>query len=282
MLGAATTPRLMTASFGRGPQLEVKLRTAFKSELQNPSYGRVDVLLQKVKDKTVVIGYKNLPRPMGMPAFEQDLFRIKAAVWQIPQTKLPNGIVSLKVEPGVWLFAPEQDMEFGEYKALLQKCGEWKKVLPENRRIEPVFGERGFKRVERLGLSLRHLNLLTAQEKFIEDSIRTIAITKNEEEVVHLDNDIARTRASLNLLREDPNKYDAFIKSGILVKAPSNKASVLLPSSSFVFENNISREISRCTTMSKEKSTPKTDVGRFIARAEDLKLFLQESKEASQ
>jgi len=206
----STSGKLYSSSFGRKQNKSAKLRTAYKGELPTAAYGEVDALLTKSKDKNMVFGYKSLPKPTGASAFESDLFRLGARVWELPaKSVLPPGIVALNLEPGYWVLAPQEDTELTKYASLLEESP-WVQV---DLAIRRDFGTKADKlAIDRQGLAMIDNLVVQSMQNFIRESKRRIGLSKYEEEIAHIDNDISRTREYLIHYRDDPTKHEDFIK----------------------------------------------------------------------
>jgi hypothetical protein len=272
---------LHTASMGRAANKTALLRTAFKSEMPNTPYGEIESLLNKTSDQNVAIGYKSLPKPLGMPAFGTDLFRKTARVWQLPaNTKLPNGVVALNVEPGFWMISPEADMDLLKYKTLLEESN-WTRLAFETRVDgEAFFGEGKGKGTDRTGLAIVDHFIISAMETYIKHCFRLVGMTPYDEAKSHIDNDIARVRGYLRNYRGDAKELDSFVASGALVKVASAKQTVFRPTST-LFYSILKKEIAKCEKVAAKEDTNKSLSGRLTSAATALKEIIQENGKSS-
>jgi len=229
--------KLYTAALGRTiGQKTVALRVAFKPESGNlVGLGEIEALLFKnSKGENWVVGQKALPRPIGPPCFDVDYFR-KATknLWTLPlQSKISKGIVAFNTEPGLWVLSPEEDMALTSYRKLLVESP-WSRIrAARDSDAASLYGEGS--KVDRAGLDPLDQIIIGAIQNFIVSSLRRIGITKYEDEILHLDNDINRARLYLKNYREDEknlSRNDFYIKQGTFKRAKSLSASVLRPTS---------------------------------------------------
>jgi len=106
--------RLYSAGFGRHQQKKtVALRNGYRSETSNVGFGEIEGLLYKEKGINYVVGHKGLKRPIGIPAFDCEYFRKDSPyLWQLKsQSPLSKGLILFNTEPGIWVVAPEEDMQ---------------------------------------------------------------------------------------------------------------------------------------------------------------------------
>jgi len=256
---ATTTKTLFTGSFGRnGIKKIAKLRTAFKSETTNEGLGEIEALLYKKKGQNFVHGYKSTPKPLGIPLFETDFFRRRTyTVWKLAPTKISKGLVCFNTEPGFWVISPEDDMDLNQYKFLLESL-DFKKIPPADRNHVEGFGEAKVAKTKRDGLLLEDQLAIQALENFILGAFQRCGITKYEDEISHIDNDIAHARLYLQLYKESSESTvnDVFVNGGSFNRANSNSISVLRPKSE-LFRTVLIKEIQRLESASKRAAKEK-------------------------
>jgi len=235
IVGAAPL-KLYSACFGPNKiKKTVSLRTAFKSE--NSGFGQIEALLYKNNGINYVVGYKNLKRPLGIPAFESDFFRKDTKyLWQLKrESPINKGLVFLNPEPGYWILSPEEDMQLEAYKKLLEETT-WTKEEPSQNKgvVDFCVGEDG-KGTDRNGLAYVDNLVIQAIENYIFDLLdKTHMGIKYDAEGCSIDNDINHLRLNLKNYRENPDqasKDELFIKAGTLSRFSSNGKNVLRPTS---------------------------------------------------
>jgi len=248
---------LYSSSFMGGKS--VKLRTSFKSNATNFGLGEVEALLFRQKGINFVAGYKNkgLTRPIGPPFFIEDNFRLKAGVWTLAgDSKVPENLVAVNTEPGLWVFSPLEDMELDKYRKLLERCP-WTVIAREKRKDT---APKELPQVERTGLALLDQLIIQSFDNFIEDASRQTGATDFKEEVNHIENDICRVRNYIKNYREKvgDETNEVFIAAGTLAREKSHEISVLRPKSE-LFRTVILREINHLKKKSKRATDDKTD-----------------------
>jgi len=277
-----TSTKLYSSVFGKsGSKKVVNLRTSYKSEPLTFNIGEIEALMYKNKGVNYVFGTKSIQRPIGATFFEVDKFRKGcASVWELPEkSKIGDGLVALNLEPGYWIFAPSEDMQLNLYKKLLEESP-WVKVSPDKRPKELGIGEGKGNKTNRDGLEQIDQLIINALEQFIVSAMTRIGITKYEEEIIHLDSDICRTRLYLQHYvdkQKDP-KYDTFVNGGTIVRAKSNESYVLRPKSE-LFRLAIQGEIQRLDRYAK-KSVVEKQEGKeklYHSSAAQLTAFLKEA-----
>jgi len=277
-----TSTKLYSSVFGKsGLKKSVNLRTAYKSEPFTYHIGEVEAFMYKTNGVNHVMGTKSLQKPVGASFFEVDKYRKGcSSLWELPEkSKIANGLVALNLEPGYWIFAPSEDMQLNLYKKLLEESP-WVKVSPDQRSKDIGVGEGKGNRTSRDGLEPLDQLIINALEQFIVSALTRIGMTKYEEEILHLDSDICRTRLYLQNYvdkQKDP-KYEPFIKGGSIVRAKSNESFVLRPKSE-LFRLAIQGEIERLDKYAKRSYTDKLEGKEklFMTNAEQLASFLKET-----
>jgi len=225
----------------------VRLRTAFLSPTSNVGLGEVEAMLQRIDGKNMVLGYKNksLERPLGMPVFVEDLFRSKTrGVWRMTtESKIPANIIAVNTEPGFYVLAPQEDMEFVKYKDDLEKIIFTR--FQKNARLPgTTYGENNVPQTDKSGLEVVDSLIIQALERFIQGCFYHIGYSKQNDEIIHVETDIARARNYLRIYKQptlDPI-YDTFINAGTFARQKSKAFHVLRPKSE-LFRTIISKEL---------------------------------------
>eukprot|EP01118_Nematostelium_gracile_P008905 TRINITY_DN2978_c0_g1_i1.p1 TRINITY_DN2978_c0_g1~~TRINITY_DN2978_c0_g1_i1.p1 ORF type:complete len:289 (-),score=69.12 TRINITY_DN2978_c0_g1_i1:773-1639(-) len=271
---------ILTASMGRKAHKSPKLRTSYQTEV--PFFvGEVEALLKKKENHNIVLSAEHTPRPIGMAGFETDNFRKLARVWQTPaSTPLPDELVSFNPEPGFWVISPKSDLDLIEYTKLLESLP-WQRIEYKDRKPIVSYGE-SMKGYNRDGL--QHLDRLLTQsiDNFIRQGIKRIAVSRYEDEVVHLDNDINRARMYLmNYSLGEDSKFDSFVEAGAFIRATVNNKTLLRPTSD-LFKQMILLDIDTLEKKLRKEMNKKdydrkpNKIGNYTSHITDLKNYVAE------
>jgi len=209
---------------------KLKLRTAYKfSNNGNAGLGEVEALLYKKYNKDFVHGMKSLSKPIGPFFIEKDLYRKSAIIWQLKEkTPIPDGLICTNIEPSIWVFSPKQAMLYDHYKLLLDKLI----FSPVSSKSRQTLG--GYDEDVHVGKSFDELSkidkaLINALQHFISITPQMINESKYPEEIMHIENDIARVRAYLRIYTDQSSNFQKFVDSGSFVSTISNSKRVWRP-----------------------------------------------------
>jgi len=231
-----TPIRLYTASFGKNIKKVVSLRNRYRDESPMINgYGELEGLLFREKGINYVIGYKNLKRPLGIPAFDCSYFRKESPfLWQLKaQSPLNKGLILVNTEPGIWVIAPEDNMQLNLYTKLLEG-DPWTKVRSAQNIEDEQFYYGEGSTLDKAGLSQIDILIVRAIENYISYLLLKIQEIKYDTEGCCIENDINHLRIYLKNYKEKTeisNTNEVFVTSGVIKRAESNKVKVIRPTS---------------------------------------------------